>query len=293
MGIVFDVQKFCVHDGPGIRTSVFLKGCMMRCIWCHNPESFSAKKELSYKAQSCVNCKACEKVCPNGVHTFTLTDDKHSVDFNKCTTCGKCVDNCPVESLTMFGKEMSAREVIDEVVKDRNYYKTSGGGVTFTGGEPTMQFDFLMELLTLSKEENIHICLETNGVIPNDHLLKILPYIDLFLLDYKATGDELHKKLTGVPQTLIHNTIKTLREYDKPINLRCPVIQGTNDTQEHFETIKQLQLENKNIIKAEIMAYHSYGKHKWDLIGKDYELEQLESASPEQKSKWESAISIS
>lgn len=291
MGIIFDIQKFCVHDGPGIRTSVFLKGCMMRCIWCHNPESFSPKIQLSYKEKDCINCGKCASVCPNGVHSFA--DGVHRCDFSKCDGCGKCVGECITESLSIFGKYMTAQQVIDEVIKDEKYYKTSGGGVTFTGGEPTMQFDFLLELLKLSKENNLHVCLETNGIILEEKLTKLLSYVDLFLLDYKATGEELHKKLTGVGAQLVYNTINILNKHDKPINLRCPIVQGVNDTTKHFEMIRTLQLQNKNIIKAEIMAYHSFGKHKWESTGQEYSLDTLESASSELKAKWEQLILVS
>lgn len=290
MGIVFDIQKFCVYDGPGIRTSVFLKGCMMRCPWCHNPESLKKEPELSCDFSKCVSCGACSAVCPTGAHSFG-ENGEHRVDFSRCIACGRCVEQCPTGCLKIFGREMTAREVIDEVVKDKKYYQSSGGGVTFTGGEPTFQFEFLEELLALAREEELHVCLETNGVISPERLERLVPSVDLFLLDYKATGPD-HKRLTGIEETSVLETLKTLNRKGKPVILRCPIIQGINDGEAHFEAIRQLRREFSCIQSAEIMAYHSSGLHKWKALGQAYSLEQLESATPEMKAAWEKKIQI-
>ena len=288
MGIVFDIQRFCVHDGPGIRTSVFLKGCMMHCPWCHNPESIKKEIQLSFENSKCVSCGKCAQVCQNKIHTFSQ-DKTHLVDFERCISCGNCVQSCPFGCLKLIGKEMPAKEVMDEVIKDRKYYHSSGGGVTFTGGEPTVQFDFLIELLTLAKEEGLHTCIETNGAISRERIAALAKLTDLFLLDYKATGKS-HKALTGVEETVVLDTLDTLNELGCSIILRCPIIQGINDSEEHFEAIKRIHRSCYNVKEAEIMPYHSFGTHKWHSIGAECSLEALKSATPEMKAEWEKKI---
>lgn len=288
-GIIFDIQRFCVHDGPGIRTSVFLKGCMMRCIWCHNPESFELGIQIARDNLKCTSCGKCVEICPQKVHY--IENNKIAMNPKNCTKCGKCIDECPQEALRFFGREVNADEVIEEVLKDRKYYESSGGGVTFTGGEPTLQFEFLMELLKKSKESNLHTCLETNGIITHERLEELCQYVDLFLLDYKATGNEDHKKFTGVEPHKVFSTLDYLELREKPVILRCPIIQGLNDTDIHFKTIKEIKSKYKNIQSVEIMPYHSFGKQKWEAIGREYTLAKLESATPELKELWESKIS--
>ncbi len=284
-GIVFDIQKFSTFDGPGIRTTVFLKGCMMRCIWCHNPESFNKKIQLSYINSKCTNCKACSEVCSYNVHRFE--NDEHIVHYEDCVGCGKCVDACLNSCLKLYGKKMSSDQVLEAVLGDKKYYGTTGG-VTFSGGEPTMQFEFLVEMMEKCKENNIHVCLETNGIIENENLLKLIPLVDLFLLDYKATGD-IHKKLTGVDNSKVFETLSTLNQHNSQVILRCPIIQGVNDQKEHFNKIKEIK-KNNSILDVEIMAYHSVGKDKWTHLGYEYDLSTLESASKELSELWKSYI---
>jgi pyruvate formate lyase activating enzyme len=290
VGIVFDIQKFSVHDGPGIRTTVFLKGCNLRCRWCHNPESFLVRPQLSFDKNLCVECRACEKVCPNQVHLFQ--DSGHYVDFSKCEGCGRCVEACATKCLILFGKNRSASDILSEVLKDKRYYDSSGGGVTFSGGEPSVQFEFLLELLKKSKEQSLHVCLETNGILSEERCSRLIPFVDLFIVDYKATDSLRHYELTGAGNDTVLHTLELLDESNKPVLLRCPMIPGVNNTPEHFEMIRRLKESHKNIIKAEVMAYHSYGKKKWDSIGYEYKLMELEDVTDLQRKEWQNKVDL-
>lgn len=288
MGIVFDIQKFSVHDGPGIRTSVFLKGCNLSCIWCHNPESIKSKPQLAFESSLCIGCRECEARCDNQAHDFT--DGAHRIDFTRCAACGSCVNGCLAEALKIYGKEMSVTQVMDEIVSDRIYYERSGGGVTFTGGEPTMQFDFLMELIGACRGEGLHVCVETNGILNDEKRRRLAETVDLFLIDYKATPSALHKELTGMGTEEVLKTLAFLEKMERPVILRCPMIQGVNDSENHFAEIRRIRDTYTNIRQVEIMAYHSTGRKKWETLGIPYRLEQLESAAPEQKKRWEEML---
>ncbi len=288
MGIIFDIQKFSVHDGPGIRTTVFLKGCNIRCLWCHNPESFIINSQLAFEQSRCSGCRRCESVCAHGVHLFV--NEKHEVNYELCKKCGKCIEECPNHCLKIFGYDMTAKEVIKEVLKDKKYYESSGGGITISGGEPSVQYDFLMELLIESKNNELHTCIETNGIIEFERLKEIAKYVDLFLLDYKATGFERHKLLTGCSNEQMLNNLDYLSSIEKAVVLRCPIIPGLNDTEEHFSAIKEIKEMYSNIKEVEIMSYHSLGKSKWDSIGKDYSLKDIKDVDSKKKIEWEMKI---
>ena len=285
--LIFDIQRFCVYDGPGIRTTVFFKGCNMHCAWCHNPESFSAAAELLFRAEKCTACGACA-VCPEGAHTFE--NGVHTFHRERCVACGKCASLCPNGALELSGRKMTAENVMLVIDKDAKYYKSSGGGVTFSGGEASLHFELLTELLESCRERGYHTALETNGLIPPERLQRLLPLVGLFLFDCKHTDPEQHKRWTGAPLEPVLETLAALDRAGANVVLRCPIIPGVNDTDAHFAAIRALKKQYSCIQKAEIMAYHDIGKSKWDALGAPYTLAALKTVSPEQKRLWEAQI---
>lgn len=283
-GVVFNIQRYSINDGPGIRTCVFLKGCPLNCRWCHNPESKSSKPELSYSAAKCIGCGKCAEICPKGCHTFI--EGIHAIDRKDCIGCGKCVSVC-VGALELFGKTMTVEEVIAEAIKDRPFYAESGGGITFTGGEPFAQPRFLLALLKEAKKQELHVCIETSGYVQREILAEAMPYIDIFLFDYKETDAERHAEYTGVRNERILENLDFLAENGKEVVLRCPIIPGCNDRDEHFGAIASLaEKYNNTITHVDVEPYHPLGKTKADQIGKEYLLGELGMTSKELSSEW-------
>lgn len=287
-GFIFDIQRFSLHDGPGIRTTVFFKGCPLSCIWCHNPEAIKMVPQLGYKKEKCTGCMACVHVCANAVHD--MIRGVHMLDFSQCKCSGNCVEACAFGALRQIGREMTLEEITDEVVKDRQYYENSGGGITLSGGEPMLQFPFAMELLKISRELGIHTCIETSGYANTKNFGKILPLVDLFLFDYKATGEDYHKEFTGVGQEVILSNLDFLCRNGARIVLRCPLIPGINDRTEHMQAISQLSRKYERIEDVEILSYHDYAIGKWEEIGKEYLLKGMPSASREEKINWKNVL---
>ena len=286
---VFNIQKFSINDGPGIRTTVFLKGCPLSCIWCHNPESNKPFPELMYDAKKCSLCGKCMDVCPNGCHSFK--DSVHIFNRENCINCGKCAESCYFEALEMAGSVMNQEDVLNEVLKDKAFYETSGGGITLSGGEPMMQFDFSYELLKEAKKEGLHTCIETCGFSSPENFRKIAEYVDIFLFDYKETDPKLHKKFTGVENTLILSNLKMLDEMGAKTILRCPIIPTLNDREEHFEGIAKTANSLKNILEINIEPYHPLGMNKCLMLGTTYKLKDLTFPENETVEKWIKAIS--
>ncbi len=264
-GTIFNIQRFSIHDGPGIRTTVFLKGCPLRCLWCHNPEGLSREIDIEYSPVKCIGCGRC-RICPNGCHS--IRDGGHYFDRDKCDKCGKCVEACVSGSLLVAGKDYTVDEVMKKVESDVLFYKESGGGMTISGGEPFYQSEFTAALFKAAKEKGIHTAVETCGFCSDDALQRALPYIDLFLFDYKVTGAEAHKAATGVDNGVILKNLKTIDDAGKKITLRCPIIPSINDNNEHFEAIANIANTHENIVKVDLEPYHDLGAAKYTNIGK-------------------------
>lgn len=283
-GSIFDIQSAALHDGPGIRTTVFLKGCSLRCRWCSNPESFSPEPTLSWKRENCIGCLECTKLCESGA--LTASGGKLKVQHELCTGCGRCVDACPGEALKLYGYPKQADEIVRLVARDKAYFDRSGGGITLSGGEPMLQADFTLDLLKKSKKQGLHTCLETSGFALQEEFLRVLPHTDLFLFDYKVTGEEMHRKLTGQDPKLILGNLEFLDSNGAKIILRCPLIPGLNDTKKHLKTITRISNKLEGIMEVELLPYHNYGEHKYEEIGRVAPCKGRETVSPEKVEEW-------
>lgn len=261
-GFIFDIQRFSIYDGPGIRTNVFFKGCNLRCKWCHNPESQLQKAQLMFYAEKCVGCGKCAQVCDK---TFTP----------ECAACGKCVQVCTHAARKISGYEEDSAIIIAKALKDREFYKTSGGGVTLSGGEPLLQADFAAEILKALKAEGIHTAVETAANVKESELQKVLPYTDLFLCDVKCIDPALHKELTGVDNSLILSNAAMLKSSGKDIVFRMPVIPGMNDNE-----VKKVS-GFAGDAPFEILAYHKTGCGKYDALNMPYEAAAVEPPTKE------------
>lgn len=265
-GTIFNTQHFSVHDGPGIRSTVFFKGCPLHCVWCHNPESLYSSPEINFYPDKCINCGFCVSVCPHKLHT--IFEGKHSFVRKGCTNCGKCAIQCYSGALEIIGKEVTTEQIITDVLADRPFYDNTNGGITLSGGEPMMQPGFAIELARLAKGNGLHICVETCGYCSSDDLLEMAGYTDLFLYDYKITDKALHKKHTGVSNDSIIDNLQLLDRNGSKITLRCPIIPDVNLNIEHFKGIAALANSLKNLQEINIELYHPLGISKRQQLSK-------------------------
>ncbi len=267
-GRIFDIKKFAVHDGPGIRTTVFCKGCSLRCIWCHNPESFVSVSELSVSPDKCIGCGACVEVCPAGA----MSIDESGVckcRRDLCTRCAECVAGCFSGALETIGREVTVEDVMIEVRKDAPFYKTSGGGVTVSGGEPLGQGEFTTALLRQCQTEGFHTALDTSGHAPWKTLSAAAAHADLVLYDLKHIDSAVHDKYTGSFNDLILENLRRLGGFGVDIEIRMPIVPGLNDSQHDIDAVGQFVSSLDNVVAVRLLAYHRLAASKYERVGRE------------------------
>ena len=262
LATIFEIKRFAVHDGDGIRTTVFFKGCPLNCVWCHNPEGILINKQLAFYSHKCVNCGECASSCITKATTFN--DGKRVYNQSLCNYCGNCVTNCLGNALTLYGKDYSVDELLPILLEDKEFYLTSGGGVTLSGGEALVYADFCKELLKKLKENGIDTAVDTCGFVDKTALDKVLPYTDVFLYDIKAIDKSVHIACTGRDNELILDNLKYLDKKGAKIEVRIPFVPNYNDG-EIYKIAEVLKGIN-NLIKVRVLPYHNYSKSKYGAL---------------------------
>ncbi len=267
-GVIFDIKRFAIHDGPGIRTTVFFKGCPLSCKWCHNPESISLKSEIALYPERCIACGNCREICPELVDREGFAPD--IIIEGLCNQCGKCVDTCYAGAVEFAGRAVTVGEVVEEVLKDRPFYETSDGGVTLSGGESTMQFEFCRALLTELKATGVHTALDTSGYVPWGKLKDLVPLVDLFLYDLKVISRAKHIRWTGVDNRLIINNLKNLSQSGAAIQIRFPAVRGINSSKRDLEQLATLVRSLDPRPEVALLPYHRLAASKYERFRKPF-----------------------
>jgi len=276
--MIFDIVRYSTHDGPGIRTTVFLKGCPLDCWWCHNPEGQSPAPQLVVRPDRCIHCLSCLTACRN--QAVVLVDGNPITMPDKCRLVGNCVRTCQSGAREIAGSRITVPDLLEEIEKDTVFYDESGGGVTFSGGEPFMQPIFLKALLRFCKEKRIHTAVETCGFVDSATLLSASPYVDLYLYDLKVADDEKHRRFTGVSNKLILENLRNLSRSLSHIAVRFPVIPGVNDSDEDVSRIGEFVSSLRNVEEVDILPYHKLGIEKYNRLGMRYRMAEMRQPTP-------------
>lgn len=271
LGVISDIKRFAVHDGDGIRTTVFFKGCPLKCVWCHNPEGIAYKPSLAYYENKCTLCGSCVSACGQNAHL--IKDGAHILDRHRCVSCGKCEQNCFNGALKLYGKEMTAEELFSILIEDKDFYESSGGGVTLSGGECLMQAPFCAELLKMLKESGIHTAVDTCGYVPRENIDLVMPYTDIFLYDIKAIDEETHIRCTGRSNQLILENLKYIDSCGKKLEIRYPYVPNFNA--EQAEMIAEHLSRLNHVTRIRVLPYHNYAGSKYRALGMENTLPDL------------------
>lgn len=289
-GLIFDIKKFAVHDGPGIRTTLFMKGCPLRCVWCHNPEGISPRPEIVFFGQKCIGCKRCFEACPTGALSFK--GGVRVYERASCALCGRCTEACYAEAQVMEGRIITVEDALAEIEKDRPFYENSSGGVTVSGGEPLAQKAFVGELLRRCQERGIHTALDTCGLAPWEDLREVAACADLVLFDLKVMDASKHERFTGVGNALILENLRRLDQEKPPLWIRIPVVPGHTDSRDNMEAIAEFLADLGSIQYVELLPYHRLGESKYARLDRPYPLSAIRPPGEEKLRELEDCLRL-
>lgn len=287
-GYIFDIKRFAIHDGPGIRTTVFFKGCPLRCVWCHNPEGLEKGKDIWVKAERCIGCASCVEVCSYGA--LYLSDNVMSIQKDRCTFCNKCTIVCPTLAIQRIDCAVSVCSLVEDLLKDKLFADVSKGGVTLSGGEPLAQPEFVCELLTRLKEHGVHTCIETSLAAPLDIVMSVASRVDLMMVDLKLMDSIEHKRYIGIPNTDIMNNFRALSEKFTNIEVRVPLVPGITATKKNLVTIRDFVNDCTPDIPIELLNYNPLAPNKYRLLGLEYFDSDLRGFTSEEMDEWNKLI---
>lgn len=276
--VIFNLKRMAVHDGPGIRTTLFFKGCPLRCRWCHNPEGISHHPQLGILHHKCVKCGRCQTVCD----CHNIMPEAHTIARDRCTVCGRCVSRCLADALIPYGRTVTVSEILPELLEDQLFYETSGGGVTLSGGEPLLQADFCSELLSVLKQEGIHCAVDTCGAVPWGAFEKVLPFTDLFLFDFKHPDTEVHRALTGMGNELIRENLQQLGKLGCPVEIRIPLIPGMNTDDDVLSRSAEFLAVIPSVTVVRLLEYHDLSRAKYKAVDRECTMPENLCMTPDQ-----------